>query len=96
MNRKDHNFESAFDAAESKCVGYNSHLASINAPEVQAEIFHHLNDPTAIGNVKIMVLNFFNDNRPHKLPEILKFDPDSQMTSHVVMRTSLRVLFGEN
>ena len=54
VNRKDHNFESAFDAAESKCVGYNAHLASINAPEVQAEIFYHLNDPTAIGNVKIM------------------------------------------
>ena len=61
-------------------------MASINAPDVQTEIFYHLNDPTAIGNVKIMI---FNDNRSHKLHEILKFDPDIQMTSHMIMmRTS--------
>ena len=46
---KDHNYESAFDAAESKCLGFNGHLASINSPELQAQLFYHLNDPTAIG-----------------------------------------------
>ena len=34
----------------------------------------------------------FNGNRSHKLHEILKFDPDRQMTSHMIMmRMSLRM-----
>ena len=45
----DHLMISSFDAAESKCLGMGGHLASINSPEVQAEIRLHLNDPDAIG-----------------------------------------------
>ena len=45
----DHTMISSFDAAESKCVGMGGHLASINSPDVQAEIRLHLNDPGAIG-----------------------------------------------
>ena len=45
----DHTMISSFDAAESKCVGMGGHLASINSPDIQAEIRLHLNDPGAIG-----------------------------------------------
>ena len=45
----DHSMMSSFDAAESKCVGMGGHLASINSPDIQAEIRLHLNDPGAIG-----------------------------------------------
>ena len=54
----DHTMVSSFDAAEAKCVGSGGHLASVNSPEMQAELRIHLNDPSAIGKSHIRMYEF--------------------------------------
>ena len=45
----DHTLVSGFHAAESHCVGLGGHLLSINGPNAQQEIRHHLTDPSSVG-----------------------------------------------
>ena len=53
----DHFFSSTWDVAEAHCNGKAAHLMSINDPKTQELILTFANDPDAIGNVVVFLIN---------------------------------------